>query len=296
MKTLSLSLKFFVFAVFTFALASTAQAQVRTWVSGDGNDFDPCSRTAPCRTFAGAIGKTSAGGEINVMDAGSYGTVTIAKAITIDGNGFVAAITATISNGVNINGDMADTVTLRNISINGQFAAFNGINYTATTNGSQLVLENVTIERMGTSGIFVQGGSAANPLLVEINNCQLNNNFVGIQQRQHSAVNMRNSVITGQLHKGGNSFGVNLTPQAGTAASIKLENNEISYCQSALRAIGTDLGGGTPTLWIRGNHIYRNTYGANFTVNVSYFTDLSNKLSDNTNNVVGGTAFAIPSM
>ena len=189
MKTLSLSLKFFVLAVFTFALASTAQAQVRTWVSGDGNDFDPCSRTAPCRTFAGAIGKTSAGGEINVVDAGSYGTVSIAKSITIDGNGFVAAITATISNGVNINGDMADTVTLRNLSINGQFAAFNGINYTATTNGSQLVLENVTIERMGTSGIFVQGGSAANPLLVEINNCQLNNNFVGIQQRQHSAVN-----------------------------------------------------------------------------------------------------------
>ena len=75
--------------------ASVASAQAtRTWVSGVGNDADPCSRTAPCKTFAGAIGKTLAGGEISVLDPGGYGTVTITKSITINGNGTLASILA----------------------------------------------------------------------------------------------------------------------------------------------------------------------------------------------------------
>ena len=65
-------------------LASAAQAQTRTWVSGVGDDVNPCSRTAPCKTFAGAISKTAAGGEINCLDPGGFGAVTITKSITID--------------------------------------------------------------------------------------------------------------------------------------------------------------------------------------------------------------------
>jgi len=61
-----------------------AQA-TRTWVSGVGDDANPCSRTAPCKTFAGAISKTAEGGEINALDPGGYGAVTITKSITIDG-------------------------------------------------------------------------------------------------------------------------------------------------------------------------------------------------------------------
>lgn len=60
--------------------AAPAQAQAsRTWVSGVGDDANPCSRTAPCKTFAGTISKTAAKGEINVMDPGGYGAVTITK-------------------------------------------------------------------------------------------------------------------------------------------------------------------------------------------------------------------------
>src|SRR4051794_24295465 len=59
----------------------------RTWVSGTGDDANPCSRTAPCKTFAGAISKTAAGGEINALDAGGYGGVTITKSLTINGVG-----------------------------------------------------------------------------------------------------------------------------------------------------------------------------------------------------------------
>ena len=65
---------------------ASAQAS-RTWVSGVGDDANPCSRTAPCKTFAGAISKTSVGGEIDALDPGGFGAVTITKAITLDGGG-----------------------------------------------------------------------------------------------------------------------------------------------------------------------------------------------------------------
>jgi hypothetical protein len=96
----------------SFALAS------RTWVSGVGNDADPCSRTAPCKTFAGAISKTVAGGEIDAMDPGGYGALTITKAITIDGGGTLAAILDTGTTGIVVNAPGA-AVVLRNLSING---------------------------------------------------------------------------------------------------------------------------------------------------------------------------------
>src|SRR5216110_2269222 len=92
-------------AIFTFAFASMAQAQAtRTWVSGVGDDVNPCSRTAPCKTFAGTISKTAAGGEISVLDPGGFGAVTIVKAITISGDGTLAGIlNSGGSNGVIVN-------------------------------------------------------------------------------------------------------------------------------------------------------------------------------------------------
>src|SRR5215813_3659352 len=100
--------------------ASAAQAQAtRTWVSGVGSDTNPCSRTAPCKTFAGAIIKTLAGGEISALDPAGYGAVTITKAITIDGGGGqVASVLASGTNGIVIAAGATDTVILRNIRIN----------------------------------------------------------------------------------------------------------------------------------------------------------------------------------
>src|SRR4051795_2771779 len=92
-----------------------AQA-TRTWVSGVGDDANPCSRTAPCKTFAGAISKTAAGGEIDVIDPGGFGTVTITKSITIDGAGTMGSILASLTNGVVVNDTTgAAIVTLRNL-------------------------------------------------------------------------------------------------------------------------------------------------------------------------------------
>ena len=95
-----------------------AQA-TRTWVSGVGDDANPCSRTAPCKTFAGAISKTTAGGEIDPLDPGGFGAVTITKSITIDGGEQLASVLVAGTNGIVINAGAADTVTLRNIRING---------------------------------------------------------------------------------------------------------------------------------------------------------------------------------
>src|SRR5215218_11034979 len=85
MRTFSATFKALTFAIFIVTLSAAAQAQTRTWVSGVGDDLNPCSRTAPCKTFAGAISKTSAGGEIDALDSGGFGAVTITKSITIDG-------------------------------------------------------------------------------------------------------------------------------------------------------------------------------------------------------------------
>src|SRR5258708_40252676 len=83
-KLSSLSLASFGVFLALMLSAATAQAQAtRTWVSGVGDDANPCSRTAPCKTFAGAISKTAAGGIINCLDSGGFGDVTITKAITI---------------------------------------------------------------------------------------------------------------------------------------------------------------------------------------------------------------------
>src|SRR5437867_13155113 len=104
---------FFAFCVFT----PLAHAQAtRTWVSGVGDDVNPCSRTAPCKTFAGAISKTAAGGEIDALDPGGFGAVTITKGMTIDGGPNAGGILSSGVQGVIINAGSNDVITLRNLA------------------------------------------------------------------------------------------------------------------------------------------------------------------------------------
>ena len=129
MNKFRFTLKIFAIAIFTFAFASLAQAQAtRTWVSGVGDDANPCSRTAPCKTFAGAISKTADCGEIDALDPGGFGAVTITKSITLDGTGTLAGILASLTNGVIINvSDSTKVVTLRGLSIDGACNGLNGV-------------------------------------------------------------------------------------------------------------------------------------------------------------------------
>lgn len=109
------------------AAAPATIGATRTYVSGTGDDSHSCSRTDPCRTFAGAIGKTLAGGEITVLDTAGYGTVTITKAITISAKGHEAGILSGGTNGVVINAGANDVVTLLGLSLDGETSGLAGI-------------------------------------------------------------------------------------------------------------------------------------------------------------------------
>ena len=120
------------FGILAVATTSVAHAQAtRTWVSGVGDDQNPCSRTAPCKTFAGAISKTATDGEINTLDPGGFGAVTITKAITIDGTtsgqgGILASLTTAVIINIQVNSG-SNFVQLRNISMNGAGNGINGV-------------------------------------------------------------------------------------------------------------------------------------------------------------------------
>src|SRR5438132_8311601 len=136
--------------------SSIAQAQAtRTWVSGVGDDANPCSRTAPCKTFAGAISKTAAGGEIDALDPGGFGAVTITKSIIIDGGNMLAGVSASGTNGVVVSAAPSARVVLRGLDINGIGTGVNGIRFLA---GASLHVERCTIANFTTLGIDVTTG------------------------------------------------------------------------------------------------------------------------------------------
>ncbi len=143
---------------------SPAVAQAtRTWVSGVGDDVNPGSRTAPCKTFAGAISKTREGGEINCLDAGGFGAFTIVKSITIDGGGTQASILNTLTNGIIVRGE-GIVVTIRNLSIQGAGTGLNGIKLQL---GAVLHVEHCVIANQTGSGLEIAPGSNARVFITD---------------------------------------------------------------------------------------------------------------------------------
>lgn len=183
----------------------------RTWVSGVGDDANPCSRTAPCKTFAGAISKTAAGGEIDVLDPGGFGAVTITKGMTLDGtqgSGF-GSILASGTNGIIVNAGANDVITLRNLSINGAGTGICGIRILAAravfienceifgfrgsggsdpgtgirdarTAGGQLAVTGCTIRNNLNNGIHVAPLSGSTRISAFVSGCWIQGNGGGI--------------------------------------------------------------------------------------------------------------------
>jgi len=200
-------------------LGSSAFAQAtRTWVSGVGDDVNPCSRTAPCKTFAGAISKTAAGGEISVLDPGGFGAVTITKPITISGVGEQSSILASGTNGVIVNITMVinppltNVVTLRNIQINGAGTTL-GVNGIRVLGATKVVLDNVNIFGFGTNGILSEGTSD-----VFISNGVLSNiSGVAVHSTASSSITVENSQLVGN----------NIAVQPDLGSEIRLSNNGV---------------------------------------------------------------------
>jgi hypothetical protein len=154
------------------ALPSTAFGQAtRTWVSGVGDDANPCSRTAPCKTFAGAISKTAAKGEINVLDPGGFGAVTITKSITIRNRGPIAGVLTNAANAINVSAGANDRVNLIGLAINGLDTAANGVK----VNSAKVVrIVDCDIHGFATAGVSYTP-STANARLFVLNSSIFNN-------------------------------------------------------------------------------------------------------------------------
>src|SRR5256714_5153277 len=164
------TLKAVAFLVITLAFASAAHAQAtRTWVSGVGDDVNPCSRTAPCKTFAGAISKTAVGGEINCLDSGGFGSVTITKSITNKCEGVIAGVLASGTFGININDSGSGTpgtaiVTISGLDIEGVGTGTNGIQFVSggVLHVHKTQIRNFRQSGAGGNGINVEPSSGSN--------------------------------------------------------------------------------------------------------------------------------------
>ena len=172
------------FAIGALALvlggAAPAAAQAtRTWVSGVGDDANPCSRTAPCKTFAGAISKTAAKGTISVLDPGGFGALTITKSINIATDQSYGGILSASTNGITINAGALDTVTIDGLSIDGAGTGLNGVRFLA---GRSLTMTNCAIRgHLGGDGVGIDIAPTAGSSTILISNCTVSGNNIGVR-------------------------------------------------------------------------------------------------------------------
>lgn len=234
------------------SVISHAQA-TRTWVSGVGDDANPCSRTAPCKTFQGTISKTATGGEINCLDPGGYGAVTITKSITIDCRETTASILVSGTNAIIIN-NTAAKVNIRGITFNGLTTGLNAIRIVEAarvniedavidgfqngvsvenvmTLGTQVVISRTTIRNnSGTAVSALSTGTAQ----VMVNNSVITGNGTGLSAGAESAIRITGNVITN------NGTGLLRTPRGASIISYlnnTIDNNSINGTPSSTVAL-----------------------------------------------------------
>jgi hypothetical protein len=290
-------------AIIALLISTPAFGQLlpRTWVSGVGDDANSCSRTAPCRTFAGAIAKTAANGEILALDPGSYGPVTITKSISIDGQAQQASISASGATGITVNG-AGIVVNIRNLSINGEFTTTgSGIRI---LNADAVNIDHCTIMNFSGTASVGRGVSietaVANVRVTVDNSVIYNNGYHGIASAP-TAGNVVLNVHNCRIYRGGNS-----------AISVRsLTKATISYCNLSNHSIGagvvleqntaeamvsntvitnnafgifSGVGGGTPTTRLYACTITANTTVGLHIVSGSVFTHGNNAIRGNTGN------------
>jgi parallel beta helix pectate lyase-like protein len=283
----------------TLLVSASAHAQAtRTWVSGVGDDANPCSRTAPCKTFAGAISKTATGGEIDALDPGGFGVVTITKSMTIDGTtggGFGSILAAGVT-GVIINAGTG-VVTLRNLSINGAGTGVAGIRILAASKvyvedsvifgfqatsgtaagigindersaGGALFVTNTTIRNNSQSGISIVPNTTATT--ASLSNVRLEGNGnAGLAVSHGAVVNISNSVASNNTF-----FGL----YADTAGSVLT----VESCIATGNGVGINSGPGTSVVRISNTTVQNN--GVGLQMNGGTINSFQN------NKVVGNTA------
>ena len=252
-----------------FACPAFAQA-TRTWVSGVGDDANPCSRTAPCKTFAGAISKTAPSGEIDVLDPGGFGAVTITKPMTILAVGMPAGVLVSGTNGIVI--QTAGNVVLRGLDFDGLGAGLSGVSFNnagaVTTN---VRIENSIIYGFNTAGVNVVG-NAGGTVNVTIANSRISDcvNAPGIlADSTNGPISL--TVIESEVHNC--SIGLN----AIGGAKFNAKNSDFSQ-----NTIGVDLAGATTIGTLDSDTIAFCTTGVNLETSDATVRLTNNTISDNT--------------
>jgi hypothetical protein len=264
-------------AVSLFAISVPAHAQTRTWVSGVGDDMNPCSRTAPCRSFAGAIAKTATNGTINCLDSAGYGSVTITKSMTIDCHETLGSILVGDVAGIVINitdpKDKFRTVRLRNLDISGAGVGSQGI---TVLSAATVILEDLEITgvlknaisdtRVGDGALLVANstmthnggagigaGATGGTLSVVVDRSHLTANQIGIAAGPGNNVAVDRSVISANVASGVESDGGQLTVDNSeithngngvlmNSGAIRLSNNTIAFNSTGISGVTTSFG------------------------------------------------------
>ncbi|MEY2502410.1 MAG: hypothetical protein QOI07_2744 [Verrucomicrobiota bacterium] len=284
-----------------FSTGVFAQA-TRTWVSGVGDDVNPCSRTAPCKTFAGAISKTAEGGEIDALDPAGYGTLTVSKAMTVDGgtgsgwasvlnSGGIAGFTVNITTGTHVNDAV---VILRNITIQGASQApslggLNGINY---VKAAQLFVKDCHIENQTGTGVKVNLTGTG---IIYLENTDLSNVATGISMTTTAGTAV---LEASHISVQGNTNGLTLTSNALAFVADSFFSRNIGG--NAMQA------GNTCILVVSDTKLYSNSTainavaGSQVRINASQIFDNTNGLAGNAssfqsggNNKLGGNGASV---
>jgi Right handed beta helix region len=288
-------LRMFVFALFIIGFQLSAQAQAtRTWVSGVGDDVNPCSRTAPCKTFAGAISKTAVSGEINCLDPGGFGAVTITKSITIDCSTTVGGILASGTNGIVVNitaaTDIPKAVRLRGLNINGVTTGINGVRILSA---NKVSVENTVIDGFTQHGISLETIGGSIKLNVEgstvRNNASqgINSFLTGGATANISVANsyLDNNAGTGFNLSGGVKASINDTNIFGNGSGAVAVNSDLSLTRCTISHNTTGIQSSTGgIIRIFGNTVTGNATGLSSINGGSIISYSNNMVDGNTTN------------
>lgn len=275
-------------ACLVYPAAANAQA-TRTWVSGVGDDANPCSRTAPCKTFAGAIGKTAAAGEINCLDPGGFGALTITKSIAIKCDALEGGVLTPGTNGIVVAAGLNDVVWLSGLDFEGGGPTANGLNGIKFVSGATLHVSNCTIRGYGATngsdghGILFAAGTSSK--LDVIDTLIADNANVGIEVKP-AGVSVTVSIK--RVHSSGNTTGFRANGSGGGAIAMNIEDS-VAYGNAATGVNATSGVTGSSIMLDRVALVANGNFGirvdgASAFVRFGYSTITANGTATSTNN------------
>jgi hypothetical protein len=300
---------------------TSAQAQItRSFVSAaSGSDSNPCSRTAPCRSFQHAHDVTNAGGEINTLDPGGYGSVTITKSISIvSGLGEAGVLVPSGADGITVNAGPNDKISLRGLVIEGAGVGTHGILFLSgrslsvlscfirnVTNqpikfeaqvSSSLFISDTTLSDSGDAGLWIV---PIKPVTVSatLNRVQVINNTYGIwaDTTYGSGAATINAAVMSSVIAGNSSSAFNVYPnsQGGNVTVVVRNSDVVNNGGNAFEGTKGQISTGLATYTLTQSMAANNQEPTSNTICI--FTFGNNALSWNAGNIVnlceGGSLF-----